>query len=118
MGAEHDPQAPWNQSDPEPRQYDCEVTVTLQKTMPVNTVNYIEEAPEYPDYFGGVDLSEVNWEDEYREQYYSVPTLLEKMADMLEALTKDADKRTRSDAMELIEEARGWEVYETEVTEA
>ena len=67
MGAEHDPQAPWNQSDPEPRQYDCEVTVTLQKTMPVNTVNYIEEAPEFPDYFGGVDLSEVNWEDEYRE---------------------------------------------------
>ena len=40
------------------------------------------------------------------------------MADMLEALTKDADKRTRRDAMELIEEARGWEVYETEVTEA
>ncbi len=118
MGAEHDPRAPWNQHDPEPRQYDCEVTVTLYKTMPVNTMNYIEEAPEYPDYLGGVDLSEVDWEEEYRDQYYSVPTLLEKMADMLEALTKDADKRTRRDAMELIEEARGWEVYETEVTEA
>ena len=34
-GAEHDPNAPWNQVDPEPRKVEVTVSITLSKTVEV-----------------------------------------------------------------------------------
>ena len=39
-GAEHDPNAPWNQSDPEPVSQDIEYSCTMRRTATVETTNY------------------------------------------------------------------------------
>lgn len=40
-GAEHDPNAPWNQSDPEPVSQDIEYSCTMRRTATVETTNYV-----------------------------------------------------------------------------
>ena len=116
MGAEFDPSAPWNQREPEPREFRCEVTVTVRKKDTVSTTSYAEEAPEYPDYMGGVDLSNVDWEEDYYRNCPSLPELLCKMADRLEKwMPAGLPEREVRDVRELIEQARGWKLVETEV---
>ena len=116
MGAEFDPSAPWNQRDPEPREFRCEVTVTVSRSDTVATTSYAEEAPEYPDYAGGVDLSNVNWEEDYYDNSPDLPTLLSELAARLEKwMPAGLPEREVRDARELIEQARGWKLVETEV---
>ncbi len=38
-GAEHDPNAPWNQSNPEPVSQDIEYSCTMRRTATVETTN-------------------------------------------------------------------------------
>jgi len=116
-GAEFDPNAPWNQREPKAKEFDVDVMVTIRKDDVVATTSYIEEEPEYPDYIGGVVItSDVDWKEDYYENNYDVPTLLNEMADLLEKwIPKDAAGYEKFEAKELIRQARGWEVVETEI---
>lgn len=119
MGAEHDPRAPWNEKEVEERVFDCEVTVTLRKVVPVATQSYIEEPAEYPDYMGGIDTSEVCWEDEYQSRCTPLPSLLERLSELVERWRPSSLERGEAQEVdELLSEARGWELVETEVVEA
>lgn len=40
-GAEYDPNAPWNQVDPEPKKIEVTVSITLSKTVEVEVTDYI-----------------------------------------------------------------------------
>ena len=118
-GAEYDPNAPWNEKEKPPMKLRRNVIMTCSKEYDIDTYDYGIEPPEYPDYMGGVDLSCVDLEKDFTEQYYDIPTLLRRMSDLLTKwMPKDvsgADKREYND---LISEAKGWHYDEIMIEEA
>lgn len=69
-GAEHDPNAPWNQVDPEPKKIEVTVSITLSKTVEVEVDDYIAEEVSDEDGYHGVvyDYSECDLEQAVRDQ--------------------------------------------------
>ena len=63
-GAANDPNAPYNQCDPEPIEVEVTVSITLSKTVKIYVDDYIQEAPEVDEdghyYKGDIDFSECN----------------------------------------------------------
>ena len=72
MGAANDPNAPYNQVDPEPIEIEVTVSITLSKTVKIYVDDYIQEAPEVDEdgnyYSGGIDFSECNLSRAVEEQ--------------------------------------------------
>lgn len=69
-GAEHDPKAPWNQVDPEPRKIEVTVSITLSKTVEIEVTDYIAEEDSDEDGYHGIsyDYSECDLEQAVRDQ--------------------------------------------------
>ena len=69
-GAEYDPKAPWNQVDPEPREIEVTVSITLSKTVEVEVTDYTAEEDYDEDGYNGInyDYSECNLEQAVRDQ--------------------------------------------------
>ena len=69
-GAEHDPNAPWNQIDPEPRKIEVTVSITLSKTVEVEVTDYTAEEDYDEDGYNGInyDYSECDLEQAVRDQ--------------------------------------------------
>ena len=70
IGAEYDPNAPWNQVDPEPRKVEVTVSITLSKTVEVEVTDYIAEEDYDEDGYNGInyDYSECDLEQAVRDQ--------------------------------------------------
>lgn len=72
-GAANDPNAPYNQSNPEAKEIEVTVSITLSKTVKISVTDYIEEAPEFDGEFycaGDIDFSECDLESAVKEQVY------------------------------------------------
>lgn len=119
-GAENDPNAPYNEREPESVERDCEVTETLTRTVPVSTQMYTIYPPEP---WNGINCEEydfdcTDWEDEYKSQYLPVPALIKKMRELLDKWKPQemshADKRLYSTIVE--NTAEEWDVYDLDVT--
>lgn len=71
-GAENDPNAPYNQIDPEPIEIEVTVSITLSKTVKVYVDDYIEEAPEVDEdgryYKGNIDFSNCDLKSAVKNQ--------------------------------------------------
>lgn len=103
LGADTD-DAPWNQEDNEPREYECEAIVTLSKNVNVSTKSYIHDDDMFVK-----DLSNVDWEDEYQDQYWDIPSLLERMGKLLRKWEPaDISRSEKMYLEELLSEAGGW----------
>lgn len=127
-GSYNDPSAPWNQSEQEPKEWDCNVMVSLVKTMAVSTTNYTEYPPEpepddeggYVMVPGGTDTDNVDWKEEYEGQGITPDKAMEMAADYLERWlegerpSKGETKRIK----EAIEELRGWSIEDLDVEQA
>ena len=84
-GAEFDPSAPYNQSDPEEKDFKVTCSQSLSKTVTVTTGNYIPGASgvDYDsDDEGGTyaipyqdppDTSDTNWQEEFSNNDYHTP---------------------------------------------
>ena len=122
-GAYNDPDAPYNEHEPEVKEWDCSVSVTLAQVLPIGTQNYTEEPPEMDEdgFFcsGSTDTSDVDWREEYEEQYMQLDALLEKMADCLERIAngEQLGKREMRMIPELVRQARGWNVDDIDISE-
>lgn len=122
-GAYDDPDAPYNEHEPEMREWDCSVSVTLAQVLPIGTKDYTEEPPEMDEdgFFcsGSTDTSDVDWAHEYEEQYMPLDILLEKMADYLERVAsgEQLGKREMRTIPELVRQARGWNVDDIDISE-
>lgn len=121
MGAEFDPSAPWNEREQAPITVECEVVTTIVKHVDVETKSYYRESPEpWNGMYGyNYDTSDVDWDEEYNEQYLSIPELLDNMRRLLQkvdatALTR-AERRTYDRVMK---ESQGWEEESTDVSKA
>ena len=117
-GAEFDPSAPWNDHDPDPVAFECKVTVIMNREVDVETKNYYQEPPEP---WNGInawnyDTSDVDWHEEYDEQYMSVPDLLTNMRTLLLKLDVTNLTSAERDMYDrVLEESQGWEEEDTEI---
>ena len=125
-GAYDDPNAPWNEHEPDVKEFDCSVSVTLAQVLPIGTQNYTEYPPEreaddeggYITIPGGIDTDDVDWREEYEAQCMQLDVLLETMADYLERIAngEQLDARERKTIPQLVMEARGWNVDDIDVS--
>ena len=121
-GSYNDPSAPWNQSDPDEKEFDITCSQTLSKTVQVLTSNYIPgaEGVDYePDGEGGYcsfgwhdpdDTSDTNWADEFHNNDYHTPQqLLGLFKDLLiRDLENGNPMKSERYTKALIEECDGW----------
>ena len=130
-GAEFDPSAPYNQSDPDDMDFDVTCSQTLSKTVTVTTNNYIPgaEGVDYESddeggcyavpYHDDPDTSDTNWAEEYHDNQYHTPAqLLELFKQCLEENMKNGLVfKTPKFTEDLIKECEGWCEDETEFIE-
>ena len=117
MGADNE-NAPWNEHEQDPIERECRITVTIEATRDVETKNYYQEPPEP---WNGInswnyDTSDVDWHEEYDNQYMSVPTLLFEMRKLLAKVdveTLTMGERRMYDIV--LEESQGWEEVDVDV---
>lgn len=72
-GAEHDPNAPWNQEELPEREIEVTVSVTLSKTVKIKVSDYTitdSGKDEDGDYFEDVDYSDCDLKGAVEEQIY------------------------------------------------
>lgn len=84
MGADT-PDAPWNQVDPEPREIEVTVSITLSKTVKVEVTDYTaEEDYDEEGYYGiNYDYSKCNLEKAVRDQV-TLPNSVGEFNDWIE----------------------------------
>ena len=70
IGAEYDPNAPWNQEDSKPQKIEVTVSITLSKTVEIEVNDYTtkEEIDEDGNHNVYYDYSEYNLEQAVRDQ--------------------------------------------------
>lgn len=141
-GAYNDPNAPYNQCDPEEREIDITTSISLSKSDVLSVDDYTVDAWEDWDsdeeghtiHTGGIDYdySSCDTSKAFKEQHLTIPELLEKLKeftqekiDRIETELRDFDPTPKVKAnlnsektylKYLLEEASGWEVDEEEIT--
>lgn len=131
-GAEHDPNAPYNQEEVPEKEFDVLASQTLSKSNKVITDNYIPGASwvEYEhDEEGGHaigchepdDTSDTNWENEYHANDHYMPSqLIEIFKNFLENVLTTGNREWQESlahTKHLFQECCGWSEDETEVIE-
>lgn len=141
-GAEHDPNAPYNQSDSDPIDVDCYISCSISKDITVSTTDYIAEEWEDWDsddeggyiHSGGVDydFSNCNFSKAYHQDHYGILELLEQLKvflegaiEDLEQLSSEANKEEKAAKRanlriykQMLEDCQGWTLDEEEVGKA
>lgn len=89
-GAEHDPNAPWNQSDPEPVSQYIEYSCTMRRTATVETTNYVPGTLEKDeDSFGyrdGDDFSDTDLLSDFKDTYRTPKELIDLLKETAKEL--------------------------------
>ena len=129
IGTEHNTNAPWNQSNPEPVEVEVVISQTLSRSTKILITDYI--AREYeniePDDEDGFyrtkeieyDFSDSDLKGAYEEQEYTIPELLNYLkayliVDINECSTESGKRKGLQHILKCCED---WEVDETEVVE-
>lgn len=89
-GAEHDPNAPYNQHDPEPREIDVEYSCSLKKqtTIAVDDYEYWEDHDEDGGCCG-YDYSGCDLWKAWKNDHYNPVELLARIASLLQGMIND-----------------------------
>lgn len=113
MGADT-PDAPWNQRDNEEQVFDVDVNVQLVKTMPLYTSDYFTETDT-----NGDDIDDFrtvcadhNWEQDYKEQHYTIPEMLEELKKYLESELPMSKGERRIRLRDMLADCQGWEQFD------
>lgn len=128
-GAEHDPNAPYNQVDPPEREFKVTATFSVDKEVTVRTSDY-EAEEDWDDDMGkceSIDTSDTNWIAAYQEQHESIEDLLCAFKELLdEHITTmiddmqchiEIDKARLKRFQYLKSECEGWVTHDFEVVE-
>jgi hypothetical protein len=114
------PDAPWNQSEPDDKDFLVDVEYVLQKkAVKVTTDDY---SPEFDEETGHVDANteDTDWENAYENSHYTIPELLSE----LESYIKQDLERYKGSATkerqlkEMLEDCQGWELYDKSYSES
>ena len=128
-GAEYNPNAPWNQTDPEPVKVEVTISQSLSRSTTITVTDYT--ATKYDDIeyeedghinrIEGIDydFSDSDLKGAYEEQEYTIPELLNYLKAYLivdiNECSKESSKRKK--LQHIFKCCEGWEVDETEVVE-
>ena len=129
LGAEHDPNAPYNQVDPPEIEFKVTATFSVDKEVTVRTSDYVTEE-DWDDDMGkceSIDTSDTNWIAAYQEQHESIEDLLCAFKELLdEHITTmindmqchiEIDKARLKRFQYLKSECEGWVTHDFEVVE-
>ena len=129
LGAEHDPNAPYNQVDPPEMEFKVTATFSVDKEVTVRTSDYVTEE-DWDDDMGkyeSIDTSNTNWIAAYQEQHESIEDLLCAFKELLdEHITTmindmqchiEIDKARLKRFQYLKSECEGWVTHDFEVVE-
>lgn len=131
-GAEHDPNAPYNQSDPNPVDVDCYVSCSLSKNVTLYTSDYliVEDSEDKRNF--QYDYSNCNFNYEYHRRHYDIIELLEQLEVFLKGAIEDLEipceldskeekaviKATLHTYKQMLRDCQGWTLDEEEIVEA
>ena len=129
LGAEHDPNAPYNQVDPPEIEFKVTATFSVDKEVTVKTSDYVTEE-DWDDDMGkceSIDTSDTDWIAAYQEQHESIEDLLCAFKELLdEHITTmiddmqchiEIDKARLKRFQYLKSECEGWVTHDFEVVE-
>ena len=116
--------APWNQSDPEEKEFEVTVSQTLSKSTTVTTSDYIpggyfQETEWDIDGYHTItchepdDTSDTDWKKAYNNEHYTPLELIQEFKEMLEKNTPIPETRRKY----LIDECMNWIEDDLEVCE-
>lgn len=110
-GAEHDPNAPWNQVDNPEREIEVTVSVTLSKTVKIKVSDYEIDSGKDEDgnYFEEVDYSNCDLKEEVMKQVY-----LPQEAGEIIQKGFDSDEINCVKYLDIAEDLSGWNVDDFE----
>ena len=117
-GAYRDPDAPFNEKEIPEREFDVDVVVTLSKKATVTTNKYDLE---YDEFEGEtVNTQNVDWQDVYTDNHYTLPKLLEELAAVVYTdMQKEKPYSYRWYKLKrLLDDCSGWNVEESSYDEA
>lgn len=121
------PEAPWNQSDPEPVEVNVAISQTLSRSTKILVTDYTANEWEdvEPDDEGvffitrevEYDFSNSDLKGAYEEQEYTIPKLLDYLKTYLIAdiANCNIDSGKKQKLQHILDCCEGWEVDETEV---
>lgn len=107
--------APWNQCEPQEKDFEVEVTYTLSKVVYVATSDYIPSCPNKDEGFvEPEDTSCTDWEKAYGDDHYTIQELLGKLKDFATAELQNVVGTTgrRSELERIIRDCQGWELQD------
>jgi len=123
-GAEHDPNAPYNQIELPEREFTVTVTCSVDKEVTVHTSDYYkdEDWDEDDGKITSIDTSDTNWIKAYQEEHETIEDLLMEFKTFLEAKIKECenfpeDSSTFARYKYLKEECENWVTHDLEVVE-
>ena len=128
LGAADNPDAPYNQSDPEPVKVAVCISQSLSRSATIEVTDYTAEKWEEVDVdvdgpyvISGMDydFSDSDLKGAYEEQEYTIPQLLDYLkAYLIEDIAGCPDNSGRKKELQhILECCKGWDVDETEVVE-
>lgn len=114
MGADT-PNAPWNEKEIPAVEIECDVAITLSRNAIVMTDLYDEDKDGYREFLG----TYTDVEESYKDQYYSIPTLLEELKKYINGELAGGNISTsrKFELEEMLESCKGWEMCELEITD-
>lgn len=123
-GAEHDPNATYNQVEPPEKEFKVTVTFSVDKEVTVHTSDYAVDE-DYDEDIGkviSVDTSDTNFISAYLEEHETIEGLLDEFKTLLEAKIEELenfpeDKNTLERYKYLKSECEGWVTHDFEVVE-
>ena len=125
-GGEFDPNAPYNQSDPEPVKVDVCISQTLHKSTTISTTDYVAEECEDCERdddgrfvtTGGVsyDFSDSDLLSAYKNDNWTIPELLDELKDYIKQdLDKGCSESKKAWLERMMKACEDWELDEEEV---
>ena len=127
-GAEFDPNAPYNQSEPEPVEVDVTISQSLSRSTKIKVTDYISNEWEdvEPNNKGGFyrtkeieyDFSDSDLKGAYERQEYTISELLDYLKDyLITDINKCNEESKKRKLQHILKCCEDWEVDETEVIE-
>lgn len=113
------PDAPWNQSEPEDKEFLVDVEYILQKkNVKVTTKDYRPEVViNDEEIVEPLDTSDTNWENAYEESgHLTIQELLNELKEYVKADMQTCSPNTCKGAYlkRVLEDCDGWELYDKE----
>ena len=114
------PDAPWNQSEPDDKDFLVDVEYVLQKkAVKVTTDDY---SPEFDEETGHVDANteDTDWENAYENSHYTIPELLSELESYIKKdLARYKGSQTKERILnEMLRDCQGWEMYDKSYIES